>query len=80
MFGSQKDEAYNEYDKNKVINACKQTLADIKSGRNKRHEEEILAEMRKRRFFFGKRFTRQEAIDRLKTIDGDFCQWVMTEC
>lgn len=80
MFGRREDEACNEYEKAKVINACKKTLLDIRSGRDAIHEKDIQREMRKQRFFFGRKFTRTEAIDRLKTLDGVFCQWDMTEC
>jgi hypothetical protein len=70
MFWEHEYEARNIYDKIKVVSACNRTLASLRSQREAKHEAQIEREMKKRRFFFGRAFTREEAIERLKEIVG----------
>ena len=80
MFCSNRSEASNEYDKDLVIDACKRVLKDIQSQREEMHEKSISRKMKKRRWLFGRNFTCEEAISRLKEINGITSSWNAVEC
>lgn len=58
----------NTYDKTDVIAACDRALALIKKEREHRVEQIIANEMKKKKYFFLRNFTREEAIARLQEV------------
>jgi hypothetical protein len=73
-------QAYNAYPREAVVAAALRTLESIRAKRQAAHERQIAEEMKRKRFFLGRNFTRDEAIARLKDSGGGWIdRWSMVE-